>query len=618
MNFEIKSLIESCIYEFFQLNEIESRIQHAEDLVFWEGSKGALRSVKSIVDLEKGGYQNLTIKWDGSPTVIFGRDSSGQFVLTNKAGFNAKGYDGKSKSGKELELMFLNMGKVPADQKTEEYKTFASNMGKLFPYFEKSLSPDFRGFFSGDFLYITKPPVENGQFVFKPGIVTYKVEVNSEFGVRIGQSKCGVVIHRQLDNFGEETGVKNFNVIKQGDVFVVPPVTVKSPTKIDKNRAKSILNDIKSHGKEIDDLLNKDVLVKMKLSNFSEILYTYTNSKVDTGLENIGSDFIKWVESSDKISDIKKSKILEHITSNKIGFEFLWKVVSGIMELKESVIDQLESQKGDVSASIGDTYKGGEGYVLSHPRGDMKFVSRPRFTAASRLAHSKPALHEGGNVFKSKSGSPDTVRINKLDVEPTVKWLERVTGLNLIDNMLGTTGKKESSGDLDLAVDDSKISKDELVNRLSSWANKNNQVPKDIIKKTGDSVHFKTPISGNSVNGYVQTDFMFGDPTWMIWSMRGGQDKSEYKGMYRHVLLASIAKYKNFKWSYKNGLVDRETNKIVSKNPADISVILLGNAAVSSDLDYFETILNKIKNNKDYEKMVSDARDTLLKYGIKF
>ena len=74
--------------------------------------------------------------------------------------------------------------------------------------------------------------------------------------------------------------------------------------------------------------------------------------------------------------------------------------------------------------------------------------------------------------------------------------------------------------------------------------------PKDIIKKTGDSVHFKTPISGNSVNGYVQTDFMFGDPTWMIWSMRGGQDKSEYKGMYRHVLLASIAKYKNFKWSY--------------------------------------------------------------------
>ena len=82
--------------------------------------------------------------------------------------------------------------------------------------------------------------------------------------------------------------------------------------------------------------------------------------------------------------------------------------------------------------------------------------------------------------------------------------------------------------------------------------------------------------------------------------------------------MASIAKYKNFKWSYKNGLVDRETNKIVSKNPADISVILLGSDAVSSDLDYFETILNKIKNNKDYEKMVSDARDTLLKYGIKF
>ena len=32
------------------LNE-SARIDHAEDLIFWEGSKGAIRSIKSFIDL---------------------------------------------------------------------------------------------------------------------------------------------------------------------------------------------------------------------------------------------------------------------------------------------------------------------------------------------------------------------------------------------------------------------------------------------------------------------------------------------------------------------------------------------------------------------------------------
>ena len=616
MNVEIKSLIESCIYEFFQLNEVESRIQHAEDLVFWEGSKGALRSVKSIVDLEKGGHQNLTIKWDGSPAVIFGRNQDGKFILTDKSGFSAKGYDGRSKSGEELEKMFLNRGKVGSSDKSEEYKLFASNMKNVFKIFESAVPLDFRGFFKGDLLFFNRPSISDGKFVFKPNVVTYSVSVESDLGRRIQKSLAAVVIHRVVDEVGVESSIRDFSMFMGTNLLVIPPITIQSPPIVDKSKARVLLNLIKSKGPSIDKLLDGSTLNNMRLSDFPDILYTYTNSKVDTGLENLGNDFLRWLKTS-KVSDNKKTKIEEYININKQPFESMWEIVRGIMMLKDDIIFQLDNRENYIQASIG-SHSGGEGYVLSHPDGDIKFVSRSGFSAANRSLRRESLFMEGGNVFKSTSGSPDTVRINKLDVEPTVKWLERVTGLNLIDNMLGTTGKKESSGDLDLAVDGSKISKDELVNRLSSWANKNNQVPKDIIKKTGDSVHFKTPISGNSVNGYVQTDFMFGDPTWMIWSMRGGQDKSEYKGMYRHVLLASIAKYKNFKWSYKNGLVDRETNKIVSKNPADISVILLGNDAVSSDLDYFETILNKIKNNKDYEKMVSDARDTLLKYGIKF
>ena len=62
-------------------------------------------------------------------------------------------------------------------------------------------------------------------------------------------------------------------------------------------------------------------------------------------------------------------------------------------------------------------------------------------------------LNEGGNIFKNAEGQPATQRINQADVEPTLKWLEKITGLNHVDNMLGSTGIKPTSGDLDVAVD---------------------------------------------------------------------------------------------------------------------------------------------------------------------
>jgi hypothetical protein len=76
-------------------------------------------------------------------------------------------------------------------------------------------------------------------------------------------------------------------------------------------------------------------------------------------------------------------------------------------------------------------------------------------------------LTEGGNVFKDADGVSRTQRINLADIGPTVAWLERVTGLPLSDNMLGSTGLKPTSGDLDLAVDSNKIAKDDLVRQLS-------------------------------------------------------------------------------------------------------------------------------------------------------
>lgn len=225
-------------------------------------------------------------------------------------------------------------------------------------------------------------------------------------------------------------------------------------------------------------------------------------------------------------------------------------------------------------------------------------------------------LFEGGNVFKDDAGSVLTVRINKADVLPTVQWLEKITGLELTDYMLGTTGKKMTSGDLDLAVDANAVDKNEFANRLAEYIKKQGGDPKQWIKKSGVSVHFKTPIKGDEANGYVQSDFMFGEPQWMKWSMTGGREGSELKGSHRHVILASIAKARGMKWSFQNGLVNRETNEVISRDPNEIAKKLLGQTATPKNLEDPEAIIDFIIKLPNYEELIADARETLSKEGV--
>lgn len=228
----------------------------------------------------------------------------------------------------------------------------------------------------------------------------------------------------------------------------------------------------------------------------------------------------------------------------------------------------------------------------------------------------KSDLFEGGNIFKDDAGSVLTVRINKADVLPTVQWLETITGLELTDNMLGTTGKKATSGDLDLAVDANQVDKNEFAAKLEAYIEKQGGDPKQWVRKSGISVHFKTPIRGDEKNGYVQSDLMFGEPNWMKWSMQGGREGSELKGAHRHVIMASIAKTKGMRWSFQNGLVNRENSEVITRDPNEIAKKLLGQTGTAKDLQDPESIIDYIIKLPNYEELVADARPTLEKEGV--
>lgn len=210
-----------------------------------------------------------------------------------------------------------------------------------------------------------------------------------------------------------------------------------------------------------------------------------------------------------------------------------------------------------------------------------------------RLTEFKSVVKEGGNVFKDSNGLTIAGRIKQADIEPTIRWLESIIQLPLIDNVLGSVGKKASSGDIDIAIDQNVMSKDQLVSKLTQYIERQKtKHPRDWIRKSGISVHFLTPIRGDAHLGLVQTDFMFGDNiNQMKFGLYSAGDNSQFSGADRNLLMSSIAKSMGMKYSWQKGLMTRETESIISADPDAISRYLLGPSSSHRDFDSVETIM---------------------------
>jgi hypothetical protein len=230
----------------------------------------------------------------------------------------------------------------------------------------------------------------------------------------------------------------------------------------------------------------------------------------------------------------------------------------------------------------------------------------------------KQQLLEGGNVFKAPAWSKEnpemrTDRIAKSEVPMTTKFLEKLTGLSLADNLLGSTGIADSSGDMDIAIDMNTNSKDGLIQQLIAKG----VAPTD-LKKTGDSVHYCSPIYGpkGKTDRFVQVDFMFvPDVPFARWSMRTAPD-STYKGKYLQQLRGDLVKTANPEWKWLGlyGVLRRDNNEnVFGYNPDAIAKGLLGKQATRADLESVERVLNALKANRpDIDTNVRDLyRQTL-------
>ena len=354
----------------------DARIHHLEDFVLWNGSQGASQALDALSNINKN-LKSVTIKWDGAVGVIFGRNPNGEFIFTDKAGFVAKGYDGRVTNADDLGAMIQNRAKDVS--KAADYKVFADKMKSVFPIIESATPENLAGYYRADILYFQQPELKDGRYQFKPNVVTYSVTPDSVLGKKIAKSSVGVVIHSMINEQGTEQPVPDDLEFKGSKLLVVPPVTVSNPVQLDTTQLAQVKSMLTQHARDIDTVLDRNKLTAMKVSDFANILYTYVNSKVLTGMKDLGRDFVKWLTTTSAVSRNKQGKIVDYVKQNVVGFNALWKVFAGIQAAKDSVIAQLDNQGSDVTASINDQ-PGGEGYVIQTAQGPIKLVNRAGFS----------------------------------------------------------------------------------------------------------------------------------------------------------------------------------------------------------------------------------------------
>jgi hypothetical protein len=340
--------------------------QHLEDLVFVDGSAGAMNAADI---LEKLGSDSgdVAIKWDGNPTIYWGREANGQFVLVGKNGWGRN----KSTSPEDLSNFIKSSG-----QGEEWREKFGDDMAGIFKVMEAATPPDFRGFVYGDLLYHPGKPftISDNKIQFTPNLVTYTVDTKSPLGERIADSTVGVVVHTKYDEFGSSAGqpISDVENLNGNGAVVLGQTYVTHQPKVDTKEVTEIRSMAKQNGKVIDSFLAPVA----GLSDMKNIIYTYVNQMSRTQqLKNLENGFFDWLSSS-KVSPNKQEKIVNMNKEVPQALPAIFGLVKKIMAVKDHLIDQLDSADADVKATTKGE-KGGEGYVALGSK--TKLVPRARW-----------------------------------------------------------------------------------------------------------------------------------------------------------------------------------------------------------------------------------------------
>jgi hypothetical protein len=346
-----------------------ARIEHIEDLVFERGSRGVAEALGIMQHAAEDTRKYTTVKWDGKPAIIWGRKPTGEFVLTDKSGFGAKGYDGLATSPDMMALIQRQRG----GERSELIEIYR----QLFPLLRAATPENMRGYIQGDLLYMSTPPEVAGAYVFRPNFVEYKIPASSKLGQRIGASQVGIAAHtryKSVDSAPEP--IHHINLESAPGLLVIEP-TVKDIKNVTPNpkMVKQLKQVVNQYAASIDGLFNPAELRGAQLSDLPQLCKRYINSRIDSNYDNLLSGFGEWLQTN--VTPRKFANIVEYLQSPRSNMDGITAAFTAFLllhEIKTDMLEQLDRQE-----------PGHEGWVLATPAGRAKLVNRFGFSAGNRI-----------------------------------------------------------------------------------------------------------------------------------------------------------------------------------------------------------------------------------------
>ena len=270
-------------------------------------------------------------------------------------------------------------------------------------------------------------------------------------------------------------------------------------------------------------------------------------------------------------------------------------------------------------------------------------------------------LNEGGNVFAGQ-----TADIPKDYIEPTLKRyrqeLERLFPLkkDVFKSFrpVGSVGKKDVSGDIDLAADvksffpTGEVNADELkdwnikpkawrdtfekfkkrarsrtdaelgwrafLTELATYINENSELVITDLPKIGPGVMFSLfpqfDESGKQQDIGVQIDWMVGRSDWLEFAYYSDPPLTSdpfLKGLHRTQLMLAMFLVKDVAYNHSKGLKNRSTKELITDDPAEV-VHLLGNLyngritrEITNNFHSLHSWLQKHATEKEYDAAIS-------------
>ena len=213
-----------------------THLEHLEDDIINNGTRGGrnavnfLKSLKKMLSSNVGGKLNVTVKWDGAPAIICGKNpENGKFFVGTKSVFN---------KNPKINYSTGDIRKNHSGDLANKLSVCLRELSKL----------RMNTILQGDLLFTStdlKRTSIDGEdmLTFTPNTITYAVPTNSGLGKKIARARLGIVFHTMYSgkdmqslnaSFGRFTGLP-----KTSSIFITDATYKDSSGSVTFNRAES-------------------------------------------------------------------------------------------------------------------------------------------------------------------------------------------------------------------------------------------------------------------------------------------------------------------------------------------------------------------------------------------